>query len=253
MARDVFVWAVWRIENGADCVGKIVKFISMYNDFEQFKGEISWFVKQTGAVKLAEGTISVNEAFIKTFPSLYTLILSARVLNVTINDGAYKLFSWTTNEGASCGWLCKFEPKNISDIELLPEHQLLLDNMGGIIESYNQPEGAFSNNQNFLFLKSACKRGLYDWTGYYQDMCKDLNITPMKVDDLISFVHEANAAQTLYDLNTKQIYLFSTDHCYNYVTLLPDQPEYTFHYLNGINNFTEYAEALAKQWINHKV
>lgn len=175
----------------------------MYKDFEQFKLNINWFVKQTDTVNLVEGIVKVNDAFIKNFPLLNDLILSARVLDVTINDNTYKLFSWTTKEGSSCGWLCKLEPKYISNIELLPEHELLLDNIGGIVESYNQPERSFTNNQNFLFLKSECKRGLGYWPEYYHDVCEDLKISPIPVGNLISFVCEANGAQTLYDLNCK--------------------------------------------------
>jgi hypothetical protein len=185
------------------------------------------------------------------FPILNSLINKARVLDVKINADSYQLFSWTTKEGKSCGWLCKVEPANISDIQILPEHQLLLDNIGGIKESYNQPEDAFSSNQNFLFIKSECNRGSSYWTEYYHDMCKDENAEPIPVDNLISFVCEANGAQTLYDLQTKQVYLFADDHSFDYVTFMEGQPQYTFHYINGVTHFIDYVEALAGQWINY--
>jgi len=223
----------------------------MFTDFEDFKSDITWFIKPTDSIKLLDGTAITSSGFAKTFPTLNSLINKARVLDVKINADSYQLYSWSTKEGKSCGWLCNIEPSNISDIQILPEHQLLLDNIGGIKESYNQPEDAFSNNQNFLFIKSECKRGSGYWTEYYYDMCKDENVEPIPVDNLISFVCEANGAQTLYDLQTKQVYLFADDHSFDYVTFVEAQPQYTFHYINGVNHFIDYAEALAQQWINY--
>lgn len=75
----------------------------------------------------------------------------------------------------------------------------------------------------------------------------------MPVDNMVSFVSEANGAETLYDLDTKQVYLFSHDHSFDYVTFVPNQPRYTFHYINGVENFTDYVEALARQWVDHVI
>jgi hypothetical protein len=106
---------------------------------------------------------------------------------------------------------------------------------------------------NFLFQKSKCQKSLGYLTDYYHDMCEDSGISPMSVENMISFVEEANGSRTIYDLNTNKIYLFSHDHCYDYLTFLPDQPEYTFHYIENINSFTEYAETLALQWSSHVI
>jgi len=222
----------------------------MFTDFEDFKSDISSFIKPADNVKVTDGTVITSIHFAESFPTLNRLINRARVLDIEINNIAYKLYSWTTGT-ESCGWLCKIEPASISNIELLPEHQLLLDNIGGIQESYNQPEGAFTNNQNFLFIKSECTRGTGYWTEYYHDMCENTDTKPIPVGNLISFVYEANGAQTMYDLKTKQVYLFSHDHSFDYVTFLEGQPEYTFHYINGVNNFIDYTEMLANQWTNH--
>ena len=223
----------------------------MFEDYEEFRSNISWFIKPDNRVNISNVTATRNLEFMSRFPKLSQLIGLARTLEVKIDLDSYRLYSWTTKEGVSCGWLCKIESIDISQIDILPEHQLLLDNIGGIKESYNQPEGAFSNNQNFLFIKSECKRGADYWTDYYHDMCESEDITPMLVDNLISFVYEANGGQTLYDIYTKQVYLFSHDHNFDYVTFMDGQPKYTFHYINEVTNFVDYVECLAKQWLTH--
>jgi hypothetical protein len=222
-----------------------------YQEFEDFKSCNSLFLKPNDKVRLTEGSSISNRAFAALFPNLNILITSARVLDVTINNDHYKLYSWTSKEGKNCGWLCQLEAPNLSDIELLSQHQILLTNMGGVRECYNEPDGSFTNNQNFLFVKSKCKRGPGYWTEYYHDMCREAGVQPMPVDNLISFVYEANGAQTLYDLKTGQVYLFSNDHNFDYVTFMKGQPQYTFHYFNGVNNFTHYVEMMATQWLNH--
>ena len=222
----------------------------MFSDFEDFKSEVSFFIKQNDKIDVTTGELTVNKDFEKIFPSLNKLMNKARILNVKINSLDYKLYSWTTSDGGSCGWLCKIEPENVSQIEILPEHQLLLDSIGGIKESYNEPY-SFTNNQNFLFTKSKCHRGAEYWTEYYEEMCEEEKVTPMNVENLTSFADEANGGKTLYDLNTKQVYLFSHDHAFDYVTFMPGQPEYTFHYINGVNNFVDYVETLSKQWEEH--
>lgn len=224
----------------------------MFPDFEDFKSNISWFIKPDDKITVTNGNIKTSTVFAATFPIINNLINKARVLDVTINQETYKLFAWTTKDGYSCGWLCQFESPGVNDLQLLPEHQLLLDNIGGIRESFNQPEDSFTNNQNFLFIKSECGLGIGGWMkDYYLPACEEENFVPMATDHLVSFVNEANDALTLYDPQTKQVYLFSHDHSFDNVTVVEGQPDYTFHYINDANNFIEYAEALAVQWSDY--
>jgi hypothetical protein len=234
-------------------IGKLMfnlfKQSKTYQEFEDFKSCNPWFLKPYDKVRLTEGSITPNTEFASIFPNLNKLITSTRVLNVAINKDHYKLYSWIAKDGKNCGWLCQFEDPNLTDIELLLQHQLLLTTMGGIKKCYNEPDGSFTNNQNFLFIKSKCKRGPSYWTEYYHDMCQEEGIQPIPVDDLVSFVYEANGAQTLYDLKTGQVYLFSHDHNFDYVNFMQGQPKYTFHYINGVKSFTQYVETLATQWL----
>ncbi|MES2112947.1 MAG: hypothetical protein V4577_29630 [Bacteroidota bacterium] len=222
-----------------------------FEDFEEFKIDISWFVKATDKVSIKQSKIDLSSDFETTFPSMAGLVKRARVLDVIINDAPYRLLSWDGADNKSCGWLCQLEPSEVSDLLILPEHQLLLDNIGGIKESYNEPEDVFTNNQSFLFIKSQCEPGLGYSQVYYDDMCRDLDIDCLPENDLVTFVEEANGARTLYNISTKQVYLFSHDHCFDYVTFLKGQPEYTYHLINGVTTFRDYVETLAQQWIAH--
>lgn len=221
-------------------------------DFETFKNDITWFTKPNDKVELLDTTLNFNltERFQATFPKMTSLIQKSRVLNLTINSQHYKLFSWTNKDYKSFGWLNKIESTNINDIELIEEHEILLREIGGIQESYNQPEVSLTNNQNFLFIKSECTKGIGGWDDYYEMMCEEENKPQIDYKDFICFVQEANGDVTTYDKHTKEVLLFAHDHSFDNVEFLENQPEYTFHRINGIKTFTDYVEQLATEWTN---
>ncbi len=221
-------------------------------DFEEFKRDITWFIKATDKVELLgiEDNLFLSSEFQSTFPKLTELVQKARILNLKINEQPFKLFSWNDIDDLSCGWLSKIEPDTVSELKLTKEHQTLLNSIGGIKESYNEPEPCLANNQNFLFLKSKCSKGIGDWDDYYDDMCNEYQKSKIDSSDFISFVHEANGALTFYNPKNSEVLLFSHDHSFDNVEFLEDQPEYTFHRINGVKYFTDYVEKLAKEWID---
>lgn len=224
-------------------------------DFETFKTDITWFVKPADKVELLDTTLNycLTDDFQATFPILTNLIQKSRVLNFTINNQQYRLFSWTNKDNKSIGWLNKIESDKTTDIELIDEHELLLKEIGGIQETYNQPEPGLSNNQNFLFIKSECSKGIGGWDDYYEMMCEEENKPQIDYKDFICFVQEANGDVTLYDKNTKEVMLFAHDHSFDNVEFLENQPQYTFHKINGIKTFVDYVESLATEWTNETV
>ena len=224
-------------------------------DFETFKNDITWFVKPTDKVEILDTTLnySLTKKFQETFPKLTNLIEKSRVLNLTINYQSYRLFSWTNKDNKSFGWLNKIESDKTTDIELIDEHELILQEIGGIQESYNQPEPSLTNNQNFLFIKSECSKGIGGWDDYYEMMCEEENKQKIEYKDFVCFVQEANGDVTLYDRNSKEVMLFAHDHCFDNVEFLENQPEYTFHKINGIKTFVDYVESLATEWTNETI
>ncbi|MES2775558.1 MAG: hypothetical protein V4722_15385 [Bacteroidota bacterium] len=228
-------------------------------DFDIFKQEVDWFFKPTDKVDLTIAKTNFSNTFISSFPTLHTLISQATILDIKLRRKDdityYKLFSWTDKDNLNSGWLCKFET-NGRKIEILEEHQLLLDNIGGIQESYKQldtDKEMLTDNQNFAFIKSECRKGLGDWTKIYDQTCEDEDAKQIKTKDLLCFVGEANGNETFYNLNTKQVLLFASDHCFENVEVLKGQPAYTFYTINGVTTFVDYVETLSQQWLDNIV
>lgn len=233
----------------------------MNKDFVIFKKECSWFVEHTDKTEIKEVEISYSEDFSKTFPALFELLIKARTADIvlirtkkkkeTIHN--YRLYSWNTKNGHTAGWLCRIEVDR--PVEILSEHQLLIDNIGGIEESYAEaPETEkLTDNQNFLFIKSECEPVDEDWLDYYLDICEEEDLQPLGTENFLAFAVEANGNRTFYDLKTKQVLLFAPDHDFGYVTEAANQPEYTFYTINEVVDFVGYVEKLAKQWLDEAV
>lgn len=225
----------------------------MNKDFEAFKEHLSWLIHPSQIDTVSETEITLSLKFTDTFPILADLISRARVLNLEIDNQPHRLFSWTNKDNESFGWLNKTESDFTSALPLIEEHKLLLEEIGGIRESFNQPSPSLSNNQEFIFLGSECSVGINDWEDHYEDLCTSENKTPIDYKDFISFVVEANGNATLYDPQTKEVFLFAHDHAFDNVDFLENQPEYTFHTFHNITYFVDYVEALAQEWKNEMV
>jgi len=224
----------------------------MNKDLESFKKDISWFINPSDKVEFLDSKkdFVLSNNFKNTFPILAEHIEQARILDLKINDQLFKLFSWTSKDNLSCGWLTKIENEKISDLKLIDEHKLLLKEIGGIQESYNQPEESLCNNQSYMFIESECSLGIGDWDEYYEEMCNEEVNQSIDFKQYICFVEEANGNLTLYNPLTKEVFLFAHDHCFENVEFLENQPEYTFHKINNVINFVDYVETLASEWKN---
>lgn len=219
-------------------------------DFEAFSDWVPWFIEPGSRVVLRPEVLVLREDFKRMFPVLAGLVGAARVTWVGIDDTSYLLFTWTDREGEICGWLNKMEDGAAYGCELIAEHVVLLENIGGIAESFNGPEGAFSANQNFMFTGSQCDKGI-GWGDYYSRLCEEGGYTKIDYTSFVTFVYEANGAATLYDPVSKEVLLFSHDHAFDYVDTMENQPEYTFHRFKGISTYVDYVETLGEQWSDY--
>lgn len=219
-------------------------------DFQALTNYYKWLIKESDDVVIGDiqTEIILSEEFLNTFPKLSRLLKKARILNLTINSIPYKLYSWTNSKGIRCGWINKFEPESKSNLKIIKEHKLLLNEIGGIWESYNQPEPSLTNNQEFLFIESECLSGIGGWDEYYQLVCKQENLKEIDYSDFVGFVREANGDVTVYNPSNKEVLLFAHDHCFENVKFLDNQPDYTFHKINNVTTFVDYVEELASEW-----
>ncbi|TGK45962.1 hypothetical protein [Leptospira kanakyensis] len=225
----------------------------MNKDFITFTKEISWFIKKSDKIDFLkyDSQLHISEYFQNIFPVLTELLINARILNLRINNQFYKLFSWTNKNDISFGWLNLIEEQSKRSLNLISEHKLLLTEIGGIKEAYNQPASSLSNNQNFLFIESECSIGIGDWDEYYRAQCNEENKPIIEYKDYICFTKEANGNKCLYNSKNKHVYLFAHDHSFQNVKCLENQPEYTFYKIDGIVNFVDYVETLASEWKNN--
>ena len=220
----------------------------MNKDLSAFAEDISWFFQENDKVEIEERTLELTNDFKNIFPKLTKLIECSRKTFLRINNVPHILFAWNDIDDEIFGQLNKIEDlENVSD-NLSAEHKILLQNIGGIQESFNQPEDSLTNNQNFMFIGNECSFGIGTWNEYYKETCEEENIEQIDHSNLICFVEEANGNMTFYNSKTNKIILFASDHCFDDITPINGQPEYTFYSYDKIKTFTEYVEQVAKEW-----
>lgn len=224
--------------------------MKIQHDFESFKDNNRSLFFKVKEYKYEEGLLDLDSEFNATFKYLGNLLHQARVLDVRLDSNMYKLLSWTDKETLEpYGFLVKLEVIDIN-LPFIHNHKLLLKNLGGIFETFNQRDEFYmAINQNFIFLQSGCRKGLGDWRMIYEDICRKKDKNPVDTEDWIMFALEANGNRTFYDPVTEEVFLWAPDHNFNFITPLPGQPEYTLYTINGINTFTDYVETLAQQWL----
>lgn len=222
--------------------------------FQAFQEEISWFNYKKEPIEVFEiEKFNLTKRFIEIFPITAELINSSKKTGVRFQGKSLVLFTWEIGKEIS-GWMCQFDEPNI---ELIEEHQILIENIGGIIHSFNEPESIELNevnynyvltlSQDFMFVGSLCVDKL-DWADYYYERCEELDTQPINLSNSVFFTLEGNGAKYFYDRNTKLVKLFSHDHAFKFVDFMPNHPEYTMHKIKGVDTFREFVELMSKQW-----
>ncbi|WP_299315052.1 hypothetical protein [uncultured Aquimarina sp.] len=221
----------------------------MSKDLTAFIEDISWFFNETDKVEIEIKSFDLSADFKLIFPKLTKLIDCARITHLQINNVPHILFAWNDIDGEIFGWLNKIEDRENLYHQLSNEHKILLQNIGGIQESFNQPDDSLTNNQNFMFIGTKCSFGIGSWNEYYKETCDEENVEPIDHSNLICFVEEANGNLTFYNPTTNDIILFASDHCFDDITPLNEQPEYTFYKYDNIKSFPDYVEKIADEWM----
>jgi len=227
--------------------------------YQAFKKNVSWFNHKNKPIEVFEiNEFGLTNRFQELFPKTTQLINSSIKTGVELNGKAFVLFTWEIQSNL-CGWMSQFDRQNI---DLIEEHTILIDNIGGIKESFNGPNQTTINginynysltqNQYFLFVGSLCYGyDKLDWKDYYTESCLKSGSAPLDLTKKVIFTREGNGSEYYYDRETKKVNLFSPDHNYNYATFIPNQPEYTIHEIKGVNSFVDFVELLSSQWITH--
>lgn len=219
-------------------------------DFDCFVKHVSWFNYDKApmfigdAVQRSRPSQELNEAF----PAMGELLGKAHATPVTVGDKHYELLAWTKSDGVRMGWLCPKAPSEVPG-EVFELHRLLLREFGGIEEKFNQPEDAWTMNQNSVLileeaLNDASQIEYSDWL--FED--EDLKI-PIEPSDYHGISREANSDMTICHRVTGEVLLLAHDHGLSHAKLLPGCPEGTLYTLDGAPTFTDFVETIARQWL----
>ena len=222
--------------------------------FQAFKNEISWFNYKKEPIEVFEiPKFNLTKKFKEIYPITTDLINKSVKTGIEFKGKSLILFTWEIGDEIS-GWMCQFDKPNI---QLIEEHQILVDNIGGIIESFNGPESIEVNgvdynysltlNQDFMFVASMNTNNM-SWEEFYLEWCGRDTFKPIDLSNSVFFTREANGAQYFYDRRTKEVKLFSHDNAFRFIEPIPNQPERMMYTIKGVNNFEEFVEMTAKQW-----
>lgn len=222
--------------------------------FQAFQKEISWFNYKKEPIEVFEiDQFNLTKKFKEIFPIMSDLICSSTKTGIEFKGKSFILFTWEIDNEIS-GWMCQFDQPSIPLIE---EHQILVDNIGGIIESFNGPKSMEINgvdfnytltaNQDFMFVGSMNTDKLY-CEDYYLDWCVKSNCNPVDLSNAVFFTREGDGAKYFYDRRTKEVKLFSLDNNFRFIEPVPNQPERMMYTIKGLDTFEEFVEMTAKQW-----
>jgi len=221
-------------------------------DWEDFKNDVSWFVKEgdiveVGETKLAkDGVYKPSKAYKNTFLLFDELIYNARITDINFNGKKYYLYGWTDKKEKSFGWLCKLPSKKV-DNKLGEDHKLLLSCFGGIVETWNEIDGSWLCNLNSALTEEESNIGFGDWESFIHEICFEEGVEEyIDPEDYISFAFEANGNLTMYNRLSGDVIMLAPDHCFDYITPLDGYPEYTLYRINNCKDFICWVEKVAK-------
>jgi hypothetical protein len=225
--------------------------------FNTFQNEISWFNYKKEPIKVFEiENFNLTNKFQQTYPNMTKLINESVKTGVEFKGKSMVLFTWEKGKEIS-GWMCQFDNPTI---QLIEEHQILIDNIGGIIHSFNGPKSIELNgvdynytltlNQDFMFVGSM-NTDKIGWEEYYLEWCRIGDFKPIDLSNSVFFTKEADGAQYFYDRRTKEVKLFSYDNAFRFIEPIANQPERSMYKIKGVSKFTEFVEMTAKQWIEY--
>ncbi len=225
--------------------------MDMHRFVEAFLSATTWRFKEKDIKHIgSEESVSVCEEFMRVFPKMAAMLSEAVKIEIELHNGKkFWLVCWEKKDEI-CGWLCLPAQEKIHKT-VGKEHQLLLKNFGGILESFGGDDSKtyYLWNMNSVFCEEDASEGIGAWEEFFLEWCEDEELEPKIVlEDLIVTAVEINGNVTLYNKNTGEILVYAHDHCFDYLQTYPNCPEYTFHTILGCNSFRDWVEDIAMQW-----
>ena len=189
-----------------------------------------------------------SQEFRRLFPQLTRLLASSTVTRIDAAGGQYVLHSWIVADGEVTSWLSPAPPEQVPAHVCAP-HRVLLHSFGGIVERSNEREDTWLLNQNEVLTTGEAEHDgrfieAYGWA--FADVPGGI---PIALDAYYSIAREANGNTTLCHRSSGEVLLFAPDHSFEHVVPLEGCPPYTLYRILGGATFTEWVEAIARQWL----
>lgn len=222
--------------------------------FDAFKKDLSFFFpKKTPVLHSELKEYKLSNEFVDLFPITADLLMRSTKTKIMFAGRVMILFSWEKGDEI-CSWICEF---NRPKIDLIKEHEILINNMGGIVYTSKGPESIELNgidynytltmNQDFMYTGSKCTENL-DWEQYYREKCERCNAAPIDLSNIVIFIREASGSECFYYKHNKEVIMFSHDHSFKFVKLIEGQPDLTMYKILGVKTFQDYVELASLQW-----
>lgn len=209
-------------------------------------------------IRLSEfkgGHFSPSEEFAKTFPQMAALLKQALTVDFKINHGLrFRQYIWTRADGSTAGWVCRVDHCVPQGRNIIDEHQLLANELGGVIEwwvdkAYEVKKEILIKNNNFTFCLSDSAVGFGGWEESYKAQCEKEGVEAFDPHNYVTFAVDKNGNTTFYNKDTKEVYTYLQDGYTPFdSTIVSGQPEYSIHQFDNARTFVQYAELLADQW-----
>lgn len=199
----------------------------------------------------------LSEEFVNLFPSMSKLLNKAYKIEFTLNGNQrFRQYIWTSNDGETCGWLCKLEHCIPQGRGIIPEHILLSQTVGGIIDYWvddaSKEQGSLIDANVFTFSLTDSTKGVGGLTNGSNEECQSVAIDAFDPSLFLTFALEANGNTTFYNCQTKEVFVYLHDD-YSPFDITPckdaDPSCSAIYRYDKVHTFIDYVETLADQWL----
>lgn len=180
------------------------------------------------------------------FPRLTAILCCARQTEVELSTGRHILFAWGEPDSGVRAWLCPLASE-VAPPGAAPDHQILLECLGGIVERFNEPANNWLLNHNHTLTAAEVARDasfMEDYSWAFQE-CGGI---PIAVAAWYPAAWEANGNCVLCARGTGELLFFAPDHADPNLTPYDRCPMYTLHTCRGARSLREWVEGFASQW-----
>jgi hypothetical protein len=220
------------------------------NDWQLVTEAEPWLVRspETASVRPLDLPFEPNRQFRSRFPELNELLCRARMSEITLPKGTHLLFAWGDIDRGIRAWLSPVAPKIVSS-KAAPDHQLMLECFGGIVDRFNEPSDNWLMNHNEALVASEVERDASFMTSYSWAF-EECGGIPIDMSAYYPAAWEANGNCVLCSRENGQLLFFAPDHCDEDLIPYDSCPMFTLHTKRYASSFQEWVETIAVQWLN---